>query len=274
MFSFGKLIKLSAGFGTAASIVLYFNNDNLNKRVFCATLVDNTYDSSNLNALPQTITKWDYNWDKRDCTRRKDDNSRDDKSRCIRHIILIRHGQYNLSGETDQERCLTELGKSQAILTGKRLKELNLPYTKLVHSTMCRAIETAKLIHAFIPDVPTKDCKLLEEGAPIIPEPPVGHVKSPHHFHQDGPRIEAAFRKFFYRAESKQEYDTYDIIVCHANVIRYFVCRALQYPPEGWLRLSLRHASITWLSILPDGRVLMRCYGDAGFMPPTALTTS
>lgn len=64
MFSFGKLIKLSAGFGTAASIVLYFNNDNLNKRVFCATLVDNTYDSSNLNALPQTITKWDYNWDK------------------------------------------------------------------------------------------------------------------------------------------------------------------------------------------------------------------
>lgn len=72
-------------------------------------------------------------------------------------------------------------GKSQAILTGKRLKELNLPYTKLVHSTMCRAIETAKLIHAFIPDVPTKDCKLLEEGAPIIPEPPVGHVKSPHH---------------------------------------------------------------------------------------------
>lgn len=32
------------------------------------------------------------------------------KSRATRHIFLIRHGQYNLSGETDAERTLTELG--------------------------------------------------------------------------------------------------------------------------------------------------------------------
>jgi serine/threonine-protein phosphatase PGAM5 len=32
------------------------------------------------------------------------------KSRATRHIFLIRHGQYNLNGETDEERKLTELG--------------------------------------------------------------------------------------------------------------------------------------------------------------------
>lgn len=32
------------------------------------------------------------------------------KSHATRHIFLIRHGQYNLSGETDGERKLTELG--------------------------------------------------------------------------------------------------------------------------------------------------------------------
>lgn len=32
------------------------------------------------------------------------------KSRAARHIFLIRHGQYNLNGETDEERKLTELG--------------------------------------------------------------------------------------------------------------------------------------------------------------------
>lgn len=32
------------------------------------------------------------------------------KSRATRHIFLIRHGQYNLKGETDEERTLTELG--------------------------------------------------------------------------------------------------------------------------------------------------------------------
>jgi hypothetical protein len=44
-------------------------------------------------------------------------------------------------------------------------------------------------------------------------------------FYQDGARIEAAFRKYFHRAERSQETDSYEILVCHANVIRYFVCR-------------------------------------------------
>lgn len=33
------------------------------------------------------------------------------KAKFTRHIFLIRHGQYNLEGKTDQERALTELGK-------------------------------------------------------------------------------------------------------------------------------------------------------------------
>jgi len=44
-------------------------------------------------------------------------------------------------------------------------------------------------------------------------------------FFQDGARIEAAFRRYFYRADTSQEKDSYEILVCHANVIRYFVCR-------------------------------------------------
>lgn len=32
------------------------------------------------------------------------------KTKACRHIILIRHGQYNLKGETDELRKLTELG--------------------------------------------------------------------------------------------------------------------------------------------------------------------
>lgn len=32
------------------------------------------------------------------------------RSRATRNIFLIRHGQYNLKGETDEERKLTDLG--------------------------------------------------------------------------------------------------------------------------------------------------------------------
>ena len=46
----------------------------------------------------------------------------------------------------------------------------------------------------------------------------------------------------------------YDIIVCHMNVIRYFVLRALQLPPEAWLRLGGFNGSITHLTIRPSGR--------------------
>ena len=44
-------------------------------------------------------------------------------------------------------------------------------------------------------------------------------------YFQDGSRIEAAFRKYIHRADVKQANDSHELIVCHANVIRYFVCR-------------------------------------------------
>ena len=55
-------------------------------------------------------------------------------------------------------------------------------------------------------------------------------------------------------------------------MIRYFVLRALQLPPEAWLRLALNNASITVLLISPSGNVSLRCFGDTGHMPPDMIT--
>lgn len=52
------------------------------------------------------------------------------------------------------------------------------------------------------------------------------------------------------------------------------VCRALQFPPEAWLRISLDHASITWVTIRPSGRVSIRRLGDSGFIPAKEVTAS
>lgn len=75
------------------------------------------------------------------------------KSRFTRHIILVRHGQYNLDGVNDEERFLTKLGVQQAESTGVRLKQLSLPYTDMVRSTMTRAQQTGELISNSLPDV-------------------------------------------------------------------------------------------------------------------------
>lgn len=52
----------------------------------------------------------------------------------------------------------------------------------------------------------------------------------------------------------------------------FFFNRALQFPPEGWLRMSLNNGSITHLVIRPNGRVALRTLGDTGFMPPDKIT--
>lgn len=69
-------------------------------------------------------TAWDYDWDKRDPasllppTRsplqtedeiKKQNKSLTPRPTATRHLLLIRHGQYNLKGITDIERTLTPL---------------------------------------------------------------------------------------------------------------------------------------------------------------------
>ncbi|XP_029112447.1 serine/threonine-protein phosphatase PGAM5, mitochondrial isoform X2 [Scleropages formosus] len=180
---------------------------------------------------------WDDNWDKRDpaslSNGKKADVNGDEvstelessKPKATRHIFLIRHSQYNLSGNGDKERTLTPLGREQAELTGQRLASLGIKYDILIHSTMARATETAQIISKFLPGLELVSCDLLREGAPIEPVPPVSHWKPEPAYHEDGARIEAAFRRYIHRADPKQKEDSYEIIVCHANVIRYFVCR-------------------------------------------------
>jgi len=232
--------------------------------------------------------KWDNDWDRREPEHLvkpskldKDPNDvAKELSKVIptasRHLFFIRHGQYEMASSRDEDRILTPLGREQAEFTGKRLAALGYNYDKLINSTMSRAAETSDIVYSFLPkDLPRQSCDLLREGAPIPPEPPNGSWRpNANQFFEDGARIEAAFRKYFHRADVKQSQDSYEVVVCHANVIRYFVCRALQLPPEAWLRMSLYNSSITYFVIRPSGRVGLRSLGDAGHIPPEKLTTT
>ncbi|XDV21265.1 hypothetical protein PO909_026387 [Leuciscus waleckii] len=285
--SFRKAVSLACGFAGGSAVLVcaavaadnhgYFGEPCRIRKTLAAV------HAAQPSALP-TANGWDYNWDKREPSsmvngKRKEiagDNGSPDgennKPKATRYICLIRHSQYNLKGEGDKERILTPLGREQAELTGQRLAALGLKYDVLIHSSMTRATETANIISKYLPGVKLESCDLLREGAPIEPVPPVAHWKPEAAYHEDGARIEAAFRRYIHRADAKQKEDSFEIIVCHANVIRYFVCRALQFPPEGWLRMGLNNGSITWLTIRPSGRVGLRSLGDSGFMPPDKLT--
>ncbi|XP_004611070.1 serine/threonine-protein phosphatase PGAM5, mitochondrial isoform X1 [Sorex araneus] len=232
---------------------------------------------------------WDPNWDRREplslvnLRKRSLESGEEElpsrldhyKAKATRHIFLIRHSQYHVEASQEKDRTLTPLGREQAELTGLRLASLGLKFNKIVHSSMTRAIETTDIISKHLPGVSRVSTDLLREGAPIEPDPPVSHWKPEAvQYYEDGARIEAAFRNYIHRADAKQQEDSFEIFICHANVIRYIVCRALQFPPEGWLRLSLNNGSITHLVVRPDGRVALRTLGDTGFMPPDKISRS
>ncbi|XP_062399056.1 serine/threonine-protein phosphatase PGAM5, mitochondrial isoform X2 [Sardina pilchardus] len=299
--SFRRAVRLMCGFASGSAVLVYAASAAESRGYFGETQGERPWYKTGLaiihaaqpsvllsgnNSVQPSGNGWDSNWDKRDpaslTNGKKKESTGDDlvtevennKPKATRHILLIRHSQYNLSGSEDKERYLTPLGREQAELTGQRLAILGLKYDILVHSSMTRATETAHIISKHLPGVDLLSCDLLREGAPIRPVPPVGHWKPDAVYHQDGARIEAAFRRYIHRADVKQKEDSYEIIVCHANVIRYFVCRALQFPPEGWLRMGLSNGSITWLTIRPSGRVALKVLGDSGFMPPDKLTST
>ncbi|KAM8918089.1 serine/threonine-protein phosphatase PGAM5, mitochondrial isoform 1-T1 [Lycaon pictus] len=232
---------------------------------------------------------WDPNWDRREplslvnLRKRNLDSGEEElasrldhcKAKATRHIFLIRHSQYHMDASLEKDRTLTPLGREQAELTGLRLASLGLKFNKIVHSSMTRAIETSDIISKHLPGVCKVSTDLLREGAPIEPDPPVSHWKPEAvQYYEDGARIEAAFRNYIHRADVKQQEDSYEIFICHANVIRYIVCRALQFPPEGWLRLSLNNGSITHLvdeaSPMPCARTTVSPHGCLQSLPQLA----
>lgn len=73
---------------------------------------------------------WDKDWDGKSPARSGDDEADRAEMRKLRkegvtrHIILVRHGQYDETEQEDAKRTLTEVGRKQADLTGKRLREM------------------------------------------------------------------------------------------------------------------------------------------------------
>lgn len=84
--------------------------------------------------------------------------------------------------------------------------------------------------------------------------------------------MEAAFLNYFHRASANQQENYSTVFVCHGNVIRYLVMRALQLSPDAWLRTAVYNASITILEIYPSGRVSLRNFGDVGHFSPEHIT--
>jgi serine/threonine-protein phosphatase PGAM5 len=82
-------------------------------------------------------------------------------------------------------------------------------------------------------------------------------------------QLDAAFARFFKPAAGTERNE---LLVCHGNVIRYLVTRALEVDDTAWLAMSVGHASMTTIRIEADGTLRVIGVGDVGHVPPTMRT--
>lgn len=171
---------------------------------------------------------------------------------------MVRHGQYDML-EGGHLR-LTELGRTQASHVGKALarERMDLFYA----SSMVRARETAELVAKHVP-LPFEVSDLLCEGFPSRAKGyPTDSIA------EDRARFERAY-EFFTRTPAES---STDLLVCHGNIIRYFVCRALGVPITRWLRFATNHTGITRLVVRDDGASGVLSYNETGHLPPGLIT--
>lgn len=182
-----------------------------------------------------------------------------------RTIYLIRHGQYDPEVEEKPLGSrLTEVGKEQSKRTAEFLS--GIPLTGIHSSTSTRAVETAGYIAARHPYLKLQQSDLLREITPPLPYLALKHLKDikPEKIREDQRQAEAAFSKYFIPAG---EDDEYEAIVCHGNVIRYFICRILQVSPLIWMNFEIYNCSISAVEIDIHGSAILLSYNESGHLP-------
>ena len=198
----------------------------------------------------------------------KDDSAK----KGVRTIYLIRHGQYDQADTRDEfsGRGLVPLGIAQARLLAARLRAMPVEFTSLTSSTMTRARQTAVVIHQEFPRLELKPSELICECTPPTWRQDVMAEVKAAEAEACVKNIEQFFREWF--IPSPDAGDRHELVVCHGNIIRYLVAKALQVDTMSWLQMGISNCSLTVIRVLPDGKMKLDAFGDYGHIPENMRT--
>lgn len=192
----------------------------------------------------------------------------------VRTIYLVRHGQYDQTvpylGVPGGN--LTPLGRDQARYVAETF--VNYSINSIHCSTMPRAIETSHIIARKL-NKEVKKSDLLQEGVPSIPShlknefeklmkerPDLTHEKIKHNLE----RFEKAYATYFY-SPSTLEDDTIDILVCHGNIIRFFLCKVLGIHIDNWVKFDVNNGGISCVTIKDNGMMQILHMNESKHIP-------
>jgi serine/threonine-protein phosphatase PGAM5 len=179
-----------------------------------------------------------------------------------RTLLLVRHGHY---APEDGGR-LTGIGREQAQVTGRWLGGTAGRVDALWSSTLPRARETATIIARSIARAPRiRHTGVLREG---MYSKLRGFDVTEEERDEDRARAEQAWARFFRTSRA----DRLEIVVCHGNLIRYFVCRALNVPIARWTRMNSSNCAVTRVLVRDTGAIRVVSYNETAHLPPKLVT--
>ena len=191
----------------------------------------------------------------------------------VRTIVLVRHGNYAADASIDEKigPGLSPIGVAQAPLAGARLGALPTRFDALFVSPMQRARDTAAVIGEDLPGKAFTVDDDLHECTPPTRRAAIMAREKPADLAACQAQLDRVFAKYFVPAKGASRAE---LFVCHGNVIRYLVTRALGVDSKAWLEMSIGHASITTIRIKSDGTMQVIAAGDVGHIPPNLQTGS
>jgi serine/threonine-protein phosphatase PGAM5 len=216
---------------------------------------------------------------------------------------------------TDFNGPLSGVGIEQAHRTGQFISEYlrarmvhkRYPKFPIYHSGVRRAAETALIISEFVPGSELCENKLFREAWPTNPLPSTNRKSIPRekldNMVADCSRLKLVYRTTFRhlipsdmqieemqlsvadqevfhavfnsKSTSVRIKDRYRVVVCHANVIRWIVCKALGVDPDGtWGRMRYNHCGITTLEVDSVGNVTLGFLNQVGHLGMDMMTES
>lgn len=183
-----------------------------------------------------------------------------------RTLYLVRHAQHDRANPDGDplEGGLTPAGQMQADWTARRFQ--GLPVRAIFTSDMRRTQQTAAALARCFPDLRVHNDSDLRECVPVIPPLQADHFTDldPGEVARHLNRAERAFARYFRRSDGR---DVSEVLVTHGNLLRYFVCRAIDLPAERWNNLEIYNCGITEITIESNGRTQLVSHNDSGHLP-------
>ncbi|MEV0976346.1 histidine phosphatase family protein [Streptomyces sp. NPDC049915] len=187
-----------------------------------------------------------------------------------RHLYLVRHGE-----ASPDESTLTEAGRRQATLLGRRLRDI--PFTAVHHGPLPRAEQTARLIGAHLKNVPLNRTDIAGDYVPYVPEADELPSDSADFYlsflagataeeRRHGPVLARQALELFAGPVAGEE-DRHELVVTHNFLVAWLVRDAMHAPKWRWLGLNHCNAALTVIRYAPRRPATVLLSNDMRHLP-------